>query len=98
MQTELKPCPFCGGDNIEYVDAKVIYGKDHAYCHSCKVEVPVYIWNRRTTIAPEEKRTEFTAVGWWNGKTAVWESGKEPVYGDLLFRPVPSLPQSDTHD
>ena len=35
-------------------------------------------------------RTEFVAVGWWDGQRALFEPGMGPTRGVLLFRPVSS--------
>lgn len=33
-------------------------------------------------------RTEFVAVGWWDGRQSLFESGMTPERGALLFRPL----------
>lgn len=81
----LKPCPFCGGDP-EYTDAKVIYGKDHAYCHGCKAEVPVKTWNRRVeTPRPEAGWIRVTDIGeaeYVSTDGKMWRYQSVPQTGD----------------
>ena len=56
MTDELKPCPFCGGDDLEVTDMD---GDHYVLCHGCALEAPfhdsraeaVAAWNRRAAIA-----------------------------------------------
>lgn len=54
---ELKPCPFCGGDNVRFIEYKAGYGT--VGCGNCNFERPdsvyellpkveaIAAWNRR---------------------------------------------------
>lgn len=56
MTEELKPCPFCGSDDVEALDME---GKHYVACYDCALEGPfhdsraeaVAAWNRRAAIA-----------------------------------------------
>ena len=60
QMTELKPCPFCGGDNISLEETCVIHGDYSAICqgsklYACGVEMTgsslsglIAAWNTRT--------------------------------------------------
>lgn len=68
VDTELKPCPFCGGEKLEtYKADEEMYA---VYCDGCNVSGPAYsdpdstqpheaieLWNtRRSPVTPEEIR------------------------------------------
>lgn len=52
IEIELKPCPFCGSTDIDFIDDDWV---GYVYCTNCGVETPNYkpstgaveAWNRR---------------------------------------------------
>lgn len=56
MSEELKPCPFCGGTDLDALDME---GKHYVVCYDCALEGPfhdsraavVKAWNRRAAVA-----------------------------------------------
>jgi len=62
MNKDLKPCPFCGGDDIHYV---CNFPTGFFSCQECKADGPLLprnvLWN-----SEEEKMQE--AKNWWNGR------------------------------
>ena len=74
--SELKPCPFCGGESRLLHNAKrKIYGKDEyrigvvACCNVCEARMfygsenlATEAWNRRATIEPERKEKWIPCV------------------------------------
>ena len=57
MTDALKPCPFCGSDDVEALDME---GKHYVVCYDCALEGPLHesraavvaAWNRRALAAP----------------------------------------------
>lgn len=55
MMDELKPCPFCGSNDID-IEKLEKYGTYYLSCKQCSIEQPLYntleqainAWNRRT--------------------------------------------------
>ena len=56
MTDALKPCPFCGSDDVEALDME---GKHYAVCYDCALEGPFHksraaviaAWNTRAALA-----------------------------------------------
>jgi Lar family restriction alleviation protein len=55
MTDKLKPCPFCGGDNVDVFNWEVTFQGDYfkAYCKDCDFEL-------------KPQRTEEEAIKAWN--------------------------------
>ena len=62
MKNELKPCPFCGSDDIEYgIMSGTMKGFDYIQCQNCGAEIrsinngkyieAIEDWNRRVENA-----------------------------------------------
>lgn len=58
MKNELKPCPFCGSDDIDYgIMSGTMKGFDYIQCQNCGAEIrsinngkyieAIEAWNRR---------------------------------------------------
>lgn len=74
--TDLKSCPFCGGESLLLHNAKrKIYGKDEyrigvvACCNVCEARMfygseslATEAWNRRATIEPERKKGKWIKI------------------------------------
>ena len=62
--TELKPCPFCGGEDIdpEGVFAEDQNGKNYTYpsCNDC--DASCTDWNTRAGVTDEEKKESLKAL------------------------------------
>ena len=73
---ELKPCPFCGGTNIEYLHQRPhSLSNQHAHWHVCQAdgcgaetdasethEGAVKMWNRRATLTTIPSATEHAQM------------------------------------
>ena len=68
MGEKLKPCPFCGGDNIDIIPADIIAGTPYwrIYCYRCGC-----------TQTPISSKDE--AIEEWNKRPNPWQTGKPPV-------------------
>ena len=59
---ELKPCPFCGGDNVLVIKTDIFNPSWYARCNDCKVmstfyktrEDAVAGWNQRKQVEPNK--------------------------------------------
>lgn len=62
MKNELKPCPFCGSDDIDYgIMSGTMKGFDYIQCQNCGAEIrsinngkyieAIEAWNRRVENA-----------------------------------------------
>lgn len=62
--TELKRCPFCGGDNIDIIPADIITGTQYwkIYCYGCGC-----------TQTPTSNKED--AVDTWNTRPNPWHTG-----------------------
>ena len=53
MEIELKPCRFCGNENISLLldEVSKLLGTDtcNAYCKKCRAQAPVDVWNGHLT-------------------------------------------------
>jgi len=47
--TDLKPCPFCGGTNVEHNEPPVMRMRNYhvAACEDCCADAPLTEWNER---------------------------------------------------
>ena len=71
MTEALKPCPFCGGDDLEVTDMD---GDHYVLCHGCALEAPFHdsraaviaAWNTRAALAapavPPQKPLHIEAL------------------------------------
>lgn len=58
LDKPLKPCPFCGSDNIEIVEGKSLVDGFFCHCFNCNMmtqatdsrESAISRWNRRTNV------------------------------------------------
>lgn len=57
--SELRPCPFCGGDNVQFIEYKPGYGT--VGCGDCCFELPSGDW---------ETLPKAEAVKKWNRRAA----------------------------
>lgn len=53
--SELKPCPFCGGEP-RLMDVPPAH--DEVVCPSCVISMPRCNWNRRTSSPPDQEAVE----------------------------------------
>lgn len=59
-----KPCPFCGGENI---DTKYVWGMPYIICAKCHVQIPCYnnykealkAWNTRAESADKINKSKL---------------------------------------
>lgn len=57
MSSELKPCPFCGGDEIRLDRNEA--GRYHAVCTTCECSF-AYDWTKQEAITAWNQRAERT--------------------------------------
>lgn len=74
MNKELKPCPFCGGEAVLFIDESCYY-KSAVYCGKCRVSTPrehipeiaIDTWNTRKPI--EDIAKQLYECSWWTPPT-----------------------------
>lgn len=96
MTTELKPCPFCGGEAEIHPssdwDVKFTGATYFAWCDKCETRGDYYdteaeaveAWNNRAERTCRWKPADFITEGeWWNkecGESFTWEPDGTPNY------------------
>ena len=58
MTEELKPCPFCGGDDVEALDME---GKHYVVCYDCALEGPFHD-SRASVVEACNRRADLHAA------------------------------------
>lgn len=100
----LKPCPFCGSDDVEASDME---GKHYVVCYDCALEGPLHesraavvaAWNRRALAAPAvppgwqlvpvEPTPAMLEAGLKRKALALWKDGASPLRASTAnLRPV----------
>lgn len=74
MSEKLKPCPFCDGDDIEFIPADIIAGTQYwrIFCYGCGC-----------TQTPISSKNE--AIEEWNKRANPWHTGTPTEDGDYLL-------------
>jgi len=95
MKTELKPCPFCGGEaNVFYVDH--YEGYFIAKCNECGATIrrseskeAIKAWNARKnpwhTGTPTEEGDYFVAFRWGYDNKIMHDMASRVLYGATTF-------------
>ena len=82
--TELKPCPFCGSDDVDDTYWSYEIGGDSCHCVTCGAIVPLPVWNTRPS--PWHPGTEKPQE--WNHYYFVqarYKKDRDPEFGALLW-------------
>ena len=86
MSEELKPCPFCVGENL-FIDMKSLVVVE---CQSCSARVPLTFWNdrpRENAFKAELSKQKLIARD-TRAPLQKWEPGSEPPDGWYRVMPV----------
>jgi Lar family restriction alleviation protein len=66
MKNGLKPCPFCGSDNIRLLKGMVSFIDYEIHCENCAVTGPNF--GSLDEDLSQEKQNRQDAIDHWNGR------------------------------
>lgn len=76
---KLKPCPFCGNKDIEFVPVRGAGAPERveqAYCHPCNIALPLRVWNTRTPDPADVlKEVKMEILNIYSGLTGEYQEG-----------------------